>query len=407
MARDPAVLIIDENDDSRVELRKLLARAGLSVCGEARYGASATSAAVESKPDAIVVGIEEPTNRALETIESLANLLLETPIIGYSSLTDAGAIRRATRAGLRDYLVRPLASEAVHEAVFTALEQEERRQLRRAGHHVPAARGSVITVTGAKGGVGKSVIAINLALALRSVTGRSVALVDADTHFGDVATMLNLPRTEPVTEVIGIADQLDRASLVEHMVEHPSGVRVLPGPAVPEDWDNVSLDNLERVLGLLGEAFDFVVIDTPDVMDAVVKQCVFGSTVSLLVTSLDLSSIADTRAALHTFQRWESPAEKVRLVVNPIRKKNGIRPADVQQSLNWPLFWALPYETRVPQAAQLGESIIVAAPKSRFSRHMIDLALVISGKKNPKVGTVRVSAVRRIFGWLPTPVTSG
>jgi pilus assembly protein CpaE len=397
MAKVPAILVVDENEDSRVELRKLLARAGLSVAGEARYGVGASSAAHELQPDAIVVGIEEPANRALETIEALSHLLLETPILAYSSVNDATAVRRAVRAGVRDYLVRPLDTDTLREAVYSALEQEERRQLRRAGHAPTPVRGTVVTVTGAKGGVGKSVVAINLALALRQVTGRSVVLMDADTHFGDVATMLNLPAEPPVTRSIGMVGQLDRASVVERTVAHASGVRVLPSPSEPEEWQRITPEQVERFIGLLAEAFDFVVIDTPDVFDPVVEQCVLNATLTLLVTNLDLSSISDSRSALRILRRWECPPEKVRLTVNFTRQRDGLRESDVEQALNWPVFWSVPYDRRVPNAAQLGDSLLLTEPKAAFSQTFANLASAISGAAPVNGG--RVSGVRRLLGW--------
>ena len=400
MAKVPSVLVIDENEDSRVELRKLLTRAGFSVAGEARYGVSASSAAHEMQPDAVMVGIEEPPNRALETVESLAQLLLETPILGYSSLNDSGAVRRAMRAGVRDYLTRPLDAETLREAIYSALEQEERRQLRRSGHYTPSVRGTVVTVTGAKGGVGKSVVAINLALALRRVTGRSVALVDADTHFGDVATMLNLPVEHPVTRSISMVQQLDRASIVERTVAHPSGVRVLPSPSEPEEWRNVRPDDVERFITLLAEAFDFVVIDTPDVFDPVVEQCVLGATLTLLVTSLDMSSISDSKSALRILRRWDCPPEKVRLTVNFTRQRDGLSESDVEQALNWPVFWSVPYDRRVPNAAQLGESLVMNEPKAAFTKTINGLAGAISGTNGASSEGQRNG--RRLFGLLPS-----
>jgi pilus assembly protein CpaE len=402
MAKVPAVLVIDENEDTRVELRKLLTRAGFSVVGDARYGVNASSAAHELQPDAVVVGIEEPPNRALETIEALSHLLLETPIIGYSSINDSGAVRRAMRSGVRDYLTRPLDAETVREAIFSALEQEERRQLRRAGHVNPSVRGTVITVTGAKGGVGKSVVAINLALALRRVTGRTVALMDADTHFGDVATMLNLPIEQPVTRSLAIVNQLDRASVIERTVQHSTGVRVLPSPADPDEWRSVRPDDVERFIGLLAEAFDFVVIDTPDVFDPVVEQCVLGATLTLLVTSLDMSSISDSKIALRILRRWDCPPEKVRLTVNFTRQRDGLREGDVEQALNWPVFWSVPYDRRVPNAAQLGESLILTEPKASFSKTFSNLAGAISGSSGSNGD--RPGGMRRRFGWLPVAV---
>jgi pilus assembly protein CpaE len=399
MAKVPAVLVIDENEDTRVELRKLLARSGLAVAGEARYGVSASSAAHELQPDAVLVGIEEPPNRALETIEALSHLLLETPILGYSTLNDSGAVRRAMRAGVRDYLTRPLDADTVREAIFSALEQEERRQLRRAGHFTPSVRGTVVTITGAKGGVGKSVVAINLALALRRLTGRSVALLDADTHFGDVATMLNLPIEHPVTRTIGQINQLDRATVVERTVQHPSGLRVLPSPSEPDEWRMVRPDDMERFITLLAEAFDFVVIDTPDVFDPIVEQCVLGATLTLLVTSLDMSSISDSKSALRILRRWDCPPEKVRLTVNFTRQRDGLRETDVEQALNWPVFWSVPYDRRVPNAAQLGDSLVLSEPKAQFSRTFTSLAGAISGVNG--VNGDRSGGARRLFGWLP------
>ncbi len=407
MAKVPAVLVVDENEDSRVEVRKLLVRAGLSVAGEARYGAAAAAAAHQLQPDAIVVGIEEPPNRALETIETLANLLLETPVIAYSSLDEPDAIRRATRAGVRDYLVRPLEATALRESVFAALEQEERRQMRRAGRLTPAVRGSVITVTGAKGGVGKSVVAINLALALHRVTGRSVALVDADTHFGDVATMLNLQGDQRVTDAIKRVGQLDRATIVDCTVPHASGVRVLPGAASPEEWEGITPFDVERFTGLIAEAFDFVVVDTPDIFDQIVEQFILNSTLTLVVTSLDLSSIADTKVALRLLQRWECPPEKVRVAVNATRSQDVLRPDDVAQALNWPVFWTIPYDKRVPEAAQLGESLILQAPRAPFTKTFHRLAGVVSGTMSLKRNGARPGGVRRLLRWLPRPAMTG
>ncbi len=403
MAKQPSVLIVDENADSRVELRKLLQRAGFTVSGEARYGVSASSAAGETLPDAVLVGIEDPPNRALETIEGLARLLLETPVIAYSTMDGAADVRRAVRAGVRDYLVRPLAGDDLRAAIFAALEQEEQRQLRRAGHATVAVRGTVVAVSGAKGGVGKSVVAINLALALRQVTGRTVALVDADTHFGDVATMLNLAPAQPVTTLIGTVARMDRAGIAALGVAHASGVQVYTGPADPDEWRGVTPDRVERFIDLLSEAYDFVVIDTPDVFDPVVEQCVRSATMTLLVTSMDLSSVSDTKVALRILQRWDCPTDKVRLVLNLTRARDDLRPADVQQALDRSIAWTVPYDRRVPSAAQVGDSLVFSRPKSAFAGTFRDLAAAVSGMAGPG-GRGPVASVRRLLRWAPVRV---
>jgi len=406
-AQSPTVLIVDENDDSRVELRKLLGRAGLDVAGEARYGANAAAAAYQLQPAVILVGVDEPPNRALETIERLTQLLLETPIIAYSSMDEAGAIRRATRAGVRDYLTRPIDPDTLRESVLSVLAHEERLRNRRAGGEAPPPHGTIITVTGAKGGVGKSVVAINLALGLRQVTGHSVALLDADTHFGDVAMMLNLPADPPVTRSIGRVDTLDRETVVDQTVLHPSGIRILPGPAEPDGWEEVAPEQLERFIHLLAEAFDFVIIDTPDRFDHVVQQCVQSATLTMLVSSLDISSIADTKVALRLMHRWDYPPEKVRLTVNRTRKGGGITEKHVTQALNWPIFCSVPYDKYVPEMHQLGQSPVLSAPKSQFARTFRELAGAVSGSGTSTIRADQQVRKRRFFGLLPAPEVAG
>lgn len=402
MAKMPAVLLVDENEDNRVEVRKLLTRAGLEVAGESRYGVSASSAAHDTQPDVVLVGIEEPPNRSLESISALAHLLLDTPVVAYSSINDPEVMRRAVRAGVRDYLVRPFTAESLTESIFRALEEQEKRQIRRAGQAGAAVRGSVVTVTGAKGGVGKSSIAISLSLALRAVTGRTVVLIDADTHFGDIATMLNLRAERTVTQALAKVADLDRASIVEQTIEHPTGIHVLPSPRDPDDWNQITPDDMDRLIDLLAQAFDFVVIDTPDVFDPVVQRCILDSTLSLIVTSADMSSITDTRTAIRLLERWDCPPDKIRPVVNFIRSPDGVREQDVQDALSLPIFWSVPFEKAVPDAAQLGESVVVTMPKTQFSQTLREMAGAISGSQRPRgAATGRIPVLRRLVERFP------
>src|SRR4030095_9156810 len=157
----------------------------------------------EAHPDIILIAVEEPVRRPLETAEALANALPETPFIFYSSLNDPEAIRRSMVFGARDYVVKPVQSSRLLESINTVLLQEERRHMRRAGQLTGAeARGSVITITGAKGGIGKTVVNVNLALTLLRETGRSVVILDGDTEFGDVATMLDVAPAHTTADLL-------------------------------------------------------------------------------------------------------------------------------------------------------------------------------------------------------------
>src|SRR5881628_1313686 len=127
MARNPRVIVIGPEPVSRDEVQKMLALSGFSVLGEAGYGIEAVSLAKKTEPDVVVIAIEEPLIRALQTVEALADLLPGSPIIGYSSIKDPAAIRRAMLAGIKDYMVAPVKEEDLIGSIHTVLAQEERR----------------------------------------------------------------------------------------------------------------------------------------------------------------------------------------------------------------------------------------------------------------------------------------
>ena len=100
MTRNPRVIVIDQDLNARSEVQKLLALSGFSVVGEAGYGIEAVSLAKETEPDVVVIAIEEPIIRALQTVEALADLLPQSPIIGYSTIRDPASMRKAMLAGV-------------------------------------------------------------------------------------------------------------------------------------------------------------------------------------------------------------------------------------------------------------------------------------------------------------------
>src|SRR5947208_3760808 len=237
MADALKVLITDEDPDSRVETRKAVQRAQLDIAAEVGLGNAAVSVALEARPDIILLAVEQPVRRPLETAEALANALPETPFIIYSSMNDPEAVRRSMVFGAREYIVKPVQAGRLVEAVNTVLVQEERRHMRRAGQLTGLdGRGSIITVAGAKGGIGKSVISVNLALALRHETGRSVVVLDGDTRFGAVATMLDLVPYRTLGDALNVLDTLDRLTLSQFVTAHSSGLDILAAPVHGEGW---------------------------------------------------------------------------------------------------------------------------------------------------------------------------
>lgn len=378
------VLIADEDSDSRVSLKRALARAELELAGETGYGVEAVSLALEAQPDVILIAVEEPTARALDTADGLANALPSTPIIIYSSDGDAEAVRKGMIFGARDYLVKPVDSTRLRDAISTVMSQEERRQMRRAGQMQGVqGRGTVITVAGAKGGIGKSMLAVNLAVALRQETGRSVAIIDADNQFGDVATLLDVTPQVTVRELVAGRRELDRSNLKRYVTPHPlSGTDVVAASEEEEAWSDCTPAELHGIVDQFAQVYDFVVVDTAGPMDQFVRACIECSTLTLLVCSGDVSAVRDTAAAVRRLDRWGIDDDRVRYVLNTGAHEEGISADDLSRAIGRKVFWVIPHDRAVFKSIQVGQPVVLSAPKSRCAVSIVDLARRIGGQKD-------------------------
>lgn len=389
MARNPKVIIVDQSAEGRSELHKVLSIAHIAVLGQAGYGVDAHTLVEEVEPDCALVGVEEPVARGLQTIESLYAAFPSLPIIVYSTLQDGPSVRRAMLAGARDYLNAPVEPETVTNSIRVVMAQEEVRSKRggfsdEASPSSVQAGGTVLTVFGAKGGIGKTTIATNLASALVRETGQSVALVDMDTRFGDVAIMMDIPVDRNIADLTRRMDTIDRASIREYLVKHPSGVNILPAPSHPGDWNVVTPDHIEQVVRLLAQTHDFVILDTPGTFNEMVAAALEMATVVLLVTSMDVASIKDTVLALNMLRSWQFPREKVKLAINHANVANSVRDRDVERTLEYEVFWQIPYDESVTKSTQLGHPIVLTKPGSKVGSSIIDLARMIGGVRVQK-----------------------
>jgi pilus assembly protein CpaE len=386
MADTLKVLITDEDLDSRVTTRKAVQRARLALAGEVGYGAEAVSYALEARPDIILVAVEEPVARPLDTAEALANALPNTPIIIYSSLNDAEDVRRSMVFGARDYIVKPVRSARLLEAVNTVLVQEELRQMRRAGQ-LPTyhGRGTVITVTGAKGGIGKTVISVNLAIALHRETGKPVAILDADTQFGDVATMFDVTPSQTVSDLLRKADGADREDVRKFLTTHSSGVEILAAPTDDEGWTHSDGDGLKRIVDLLAQTHDFVVVDTAGSFDAFVRASIEASTLTLVITTGEVSSVRDTAAAIRRLASWGIDGTRTKVLLNRGVRVGGFQVQELKEAISREVFWQLPYDRQFPLSVQLGQPILLKNGKSPAARNLTALARLIAGTRRPLV----------------------
>ena len=387
MPKNLEVVVVDQDINSRADTSRALNLARFAVSGEAGYGIDAVTMAKARNPDIIVLSMEEPVARAAQTMSSLADALPDTPVIVYSSLSDASSVRRAMVSGARDYLVKPPRPEELARAIYGVLEHEERRRTRLTGETAStAARGTVITVFGAKGGIGKTTIATNLATSLCKNTNGTVAIVDMDTRFGDVAIMMDVVVEFSIADIGRNFEAVDRESIRDYLVRHSSGVQILPAPLHPSEWGALNGHHISRVVDLLSQTHDYVVVDTPGAFNELVATALESANIILLVTSMDIASIKDTALALEMLRAASVSEDKVKLIINHSTSSNSLKPEDVERVLEYGVFWRIPHDVAVSNSNQLGQPIVLAKPYARASRAITDISFSLAGLHRERKG---------------------
>ncbi len=386
MARVPQVIVIDPDRESSAEIQKTLTMLGFSVAGAAGYGVEAFTLAFQLRPDVMLMRIEEPLVRPVQTLSRINDGLPDLPIVVFSTEANIRLMRQSMVSGASDYLQEPLNPEELEASIIKVLERKEREGMRRRGElDDPIPQGTIITVFGAKGGIGKTTISSNLAVALAGEAHQSVALVDMDTRFGDVAITMDIPVERSIADLARNLDNVDRQSLKEYLVEHESGVHILPAPTRPSDWRNLTARHVRDVVDVLAQTHDFVILDTPGTFNEIVAAAIEVGTMILLVTTLDMASIKDTVLALEMLhERFGNDEERIKVVLNRAGVDTGVREKDVERTLDSPLWWRIPQDNEVVKAAQLGRPIVMSRPNTKVSLEIREMARALAGVRQQK-----------------------
>ena len=232
----------------------------------------------------------------------------------------------------------------------------------------PGGRAQLVVVFSGKGGVGKSLIATNLAVGL-AVEGQRVALIDLDLQFGDVAVMLHVESHPTAIDALAQqGDQVDGDFIDEVMATGPEGVRALLAPSSPEFADLVNTANLRGILRELAKRYDHIVVDTPAHLEERNLEAIEMADQIIVVTSFNFAAIKDTKVTLKLLQSLGIPRERICVVLNQTRAKAGFPRSEVEESLRFRVVTVLPFEPKVDDCIDNGRPIITAEPKSEFSR---------------------------------------
>ena len=386
------VLIVDDISETRDHLTKLLGfESDIDVVGAAASGAEAITMAVALVPDVVLMDINMPDMDGIATTELLAVKCPTAAVVMMSVQGEADYLRRSMLAGAREFLVKPFSSDELTASIRQVWSRERDKQIRIAAPIAAAAAGGgggaggepgiVVAVFSPKGGVGRTTIAVNLAVAAASLGGRRVALMDASFQFGDVGVLLNLnPKNKSIADLAAQLESGEPDDLANYVINHSSGVRVLLAPSSPEQAELITAAHARRVVERLREEHDLVVVDCPSSFNDATLGILDAADLILTLLSLEITSIKNMRLFLEVAEQLGYPPGKIRLVLNRADSTLGIRVADVEHSIGRKVDHTIVSDGRsVVYALNRGVPFFLSNREAQVSQDVLRLATAVVG----------------------------
>lgn len=287
---------------------------------------------LDELPEVVLVHERVGPVPALDLIRDVVRRFPAVGVVLVTSDTGTAVLTAAMDAGARGILPLPLAYDALAERVRAAADWSAgmRRHLGSGGDPFGGSGGRLVTLTGAKGGVGTTLAAVHLALAAQA-SGRTVALLDLDLQCGDVAAYLDVQFRRSVVDLAGIADITPRV-LQDAMFLHPSGLGLLLAPAEGERGEEVTDRAARQIIGALRGRFEIVVVDCGSQLTAAGAAAVELADQAVLLVTPDVMAV---RAAKRTVRLWDRlqirKAEETLTAINRHTRHSEIQPALVQR----------------------------------------------------------------------------
>lgn len=364
-----SVLLVDADEEFVAHTRNLLE--GHKVY-TARNISDGQRKLVEEGIDLAIVGPTFAHDAGVAESTLLFDVQPQLPVLLVTDTVSTTVLRAALRAGIKDVLEAPLTPAQLNEA-FGLLDEIVQD---RAITPIRKSRiGKVVTIMSPKGGAGKTMASVNVALTLAGWGDpERVVILDADLQFGDVCISLQVEPTHTIVDVARDIDKMDEDLLVNLLARHSSGMRVLSAPLEPSLADEVSTQVVVKTLGMLKRLFDYIVIDTAPFLDEPVLSILERSDVVLLVVDMDLPSVKNAKLALDTLRLIKYPFEKIKLVLNRVNSKARLDIDELERSLGLEVQSAISSDKLVPRAVNEGEPVVSLYPRSRVARDLRSVA---------------------------------
>ena len=341
-----------------------------------------------NRVDILVLEIGDSPETTFETISSLLQENVVETLFLTSARMTPDVLLPALRAGAKEFFQQPIDKNEVIEAFYKILQKSRQADLPDGDN---ARLGKIVSVLGAKGGVGTTTFAVNLAAAIQARDKEKlVALVDMNILLGEVPLFLDLETNTDWEEIGKNFSRLDSSYLQSAMAKHSSGVFVLPAPSKLDTETHLPADFLFHLLRSMRQFFDYIIVDSGMYIDDASFKIFAESEAVYLVSILSLPCLINVRKLQESILTTGGVAQdKLHIIANRFEKKNQISIKEAVKVIGGDIDLTIPNNYPVAMSAiNNGKTIIDIAKRSDIAKVYQKLAASIVDRAVERQGGI-------------------
>jgi len=340
------ILIADDIEETRNVIKKILNLENdfFEIVGEASNGEEVLELLTKVKPDIVLMDINMPVLNGLEATEKITNLFPTVTVIIMSVQAESEYLKKAMFHGAKEYIIKPFNYEVLVNTILTTYEKYKDKVVKDAYFEEGQSNAKVITFFSSKGGVGKSILALNTAVTLSKKHHKKTILVDLDLQFGDISMLVNQYSQKTILDVIEDGKIESYENIKPYLYEFNENLHMLFAPTKPEAAEYIGKDSIEKIMKILKKQYDVIIIDTGINFNDSTLYILDLSEIVLFVATMEIVALKNTKLGLGVMQSLGYDKNKVKLIINNFTTKYGISKAEAEGAFRDGIYAMIPEE---------------------------------------------------------------
>ena len=373
MGENLKYVIVDRDENSRDILKNYLSEIGQPAPEAEFFDTEFAAEYIFNMPQGVVfIDISDYPEKSLNLIKSIKERRKDIVLVALSNRASTDVIIKAMRAGAKEFVTKPVIKTEffdVIEALKADLQNTDTKESCK-----------IISTFSNKGGIGKTSIAVNLAVELAQLTKEKVALIDLNLQLGDVATFLDMTPPFAMDYIADNIHSLDESELLNTMSKYKNtSLYVIADPLNIDKSKEITAEQIKNILSALKKTFSYIVIDIGTNIDSKTITALDMSDLILLIAIVNLPAIRSMQRCMELFEKRKDKKDKIKLVLNRYIENEDIKATDIEEVVKQKVYWKIPnnYLTMM-SAINKGVPVNEINPEANIAQNYMEFASKLS-----------------------------